>query len=102
MRHITSNDYDALASSGNLILMDFYATWCGPCKMLAPVLDEVSENYPDVTFVKINVDEEEELARRFGIQVIPTLVFVKNGETLKTSTDYLDPDDLSALIDSLL
>ena len=101
MKHITSQEYEALAVSSPLLVIDFYATWCGPCKMLAPVLEEVSVNYPDVTFVKVNVDEEEDLARQFRISVIPTLVFVKNGEVVKSSTGYMDADALSALVDSV-
>jgi thioredoxin 1 len=102
MKHITSQEYDALAVSSNLLVIDFYATWCGPCKMLAPVFEEVADKYPDVTFVKVNVDEDEELARKFRISVIPTLVFVKNGEAVKTSTGYMDADALSALVDAVL
>ncbi len=102
MKHITSQEYDALAVSSNLLVIDFYATWCGPCKMLAPVLEEVSGQYPDVTFVKVNVDEEEDLARKFHIQLIPTLVFIKNGEILKTTTGYMEADALAALVDSIL
>ena len=102
MKHITSQEYEALAVSSDLLVIDFYATWCGPCKMLAPVFEEVAAKYPDATFVKVNVDEEEELARKFRISVIPTLVFVKNGEAVKTSTGYMDADALSALVDSVL
>jgi thioredoxin 1 len=102
MKHITSQEYDALAVSSNLLVIDFYATWCGPCKMLAPVFEEVADKYPDVTFVKVNVDEDEELARKFRISVIPTLVFVKNGEAVKTSTGYMDADALSALVGAVL
>jgi len=102
MKHITSQEYEALAVSSDLLVIDFYATWCGPCKMLAPVFEEVAAKYPDATFVKVNVDEEEELARKFRISVIPTLVFVKNGEAVKTTTGYMDADALSALVDSVL
>lgn len=102
MKHITSQEYEALAVSSDLLVIDFYATWCGPCKMLAPVFEEVAAKYPDATFVKVNVDEEEELARKFRISLIPTLVFVKNGEAVKTTTGYMDADALSALVDSVL
>jgi len=102
MKHITSQEYEALAVSAELLVIDFYATWCGPCKMLAPVFEEVAAKYPDATFVKVNVDEEEELARKFRISVIPTLVFVKNGEAVKTTTGYMEADALSALVDSVL
>lgn len=99
---VNNDSFDSqVLQNTKTVLVDFYADWCGPCKMLAPVLEEVSANYPEVTFVKVNVDEEEDLARKFRIQVIPTLVFVKNGEVLKTTTGYMDADALSALIDSV-
>ena len=101
MNHITKADYEALAVSDKPLLIDFYATWCGPCKMLAPILEEVAAAHPEVTCVKVNVDEEEDLARQFRIQVIPTLVFLKKGEILKTTTGYMNADALSALIETV-
>jgi len=102
MKHITSQEYDAFVSGSSLAVLDFYATWCGPCKMLAPVFEEVALKYPDVAFAKVNTDEEADLAIKFGIQVIPTLVFLKNGEVVKTEKGYMDADALSAIVDSLL
>ncbi len=102
MKHITSQEYDAFVSNRSLAVLDFYATWCGPCKMLAPVFEEVAAKYPDVAFAKVNTDEEASLAVKFGIQVIPTLVFLRNGEVVKTTTGYMDADALSAIVDSLL
>ena len=103
MQIIDQKEFDTLAATPNkLILVDFFATWCGPCKMLAPVLEEVSESYPEVTFVKVDVDNDEALARRYNISVIPTLVLLRNGEVLKTSVGYMDPDALRAWIDGAL
>lgn len=103
MQIIDQKEFDILAATPNkLILVDFFATWCGPCKMLAPVLEEVSESYPEVTFVKVDVDNDEALARRYNISVIPTLVLLRNGEVLKTSVGYMDPDALRAWIDGAL
>ncbi len=82
-------------------VLDFWAAWCGPCKMLAPVFEAVSAEYPDVTFVKVNVDEEEEAARQFGIEVIPTLIFIKNGEIVKKAVGYHTEEQLKALIDEV-
>ncbi len=90
------------ANRDRLIVLDFYADWCGPCKMLAPHLAAAEGDYPDVFFAKVNVDEEEALARRFSIVSIPTLLFIKNGVAVKKSVGYLDADELRALIDSAL
>ena len=70
------------------ISLDLWASWCGPCKMLAPVVEELSEAHPEVLVGKVNVDEEPELADRFGVTAIPMLVLVKNGEVAKTAVGY--------------
>ena len=64
-------------------LIDFYADWCGPCKMLGPVMEAVAEGYPEVKFVKVNVDDEPELAESYGIMSIPSVFFLKDGEVVK-------------------
>ncbi|MCL1935771.1 MAG: thioredoxin [Defluviitaleaceae bacterium] len=65
------------------VIVDFYADWCGPCKMLAPVLDELSAENDDIEIFKLNVDDEPDLAKRFGVSSIPTLISFKEGEELK-------------------
>ncbi len=100
--NITADNFEEVISEKDkLIVLDFWATWCGPCKMLMPVLESVEGKYPDVVFGKVNVDEEEMLARRYGIVSIPTLIFIKNGETVKKSVGYLDENQLSAFIDGV-
>ncbi len=99
MKHVTTAEFDALLNEGKTVLVDFYATWCGPCKMLAPVLEEVDPDYPDVEFVKVDVDEEGDLARRYGISVIPTLFVIKNGEVTANTKGYLNADELRAFVD---
>ncbi len=100
---ITEREFEHVINvKDKLIVLDFWAAWCGPCKMLAPVLEAVESEYPDVVFGKINVDEEEALARRFGVVSIPTLVFMKNGAAVKKSVGYVDADELRALIDGAL
>ena len=78
----------------DLVLVDFFATWCGPCKMLGPVLEELSEERESVKIVKIDVDECSSIARSFGIMSVPTLVLFKNGEELKRMTGYTSKDVL--------
>ncbi len=72
--------FDEITAQNPFTVVDFFATWCGPCKMLAPILSDVEKEVSDVAFIRVDVDQEPDLARRFGIMSIPTLVFLKNGE----------------------
>lgn len=77
---ITKENYNELvANSEKTVLLDFWAVWCGPCRMMAPTVEEIAQDNPDIMVGKVNVDEEPELAQRFGITSIPTLVALKNG-----------------------
>ncbi|MBR0462283.1 MAG: thioredoxin [Erysipelotrichaceae bacterium] len=82
MKIVDREEFNELKKEGNLVV-DFYADWCGPCKMLGPVMETVAEDYPEVTFVKVNVDEEPELAESYGIMSIPSVFFLKDGEIVK-------------------
>lgn len=93
IEHGNSENFDSLVSSG-VVLVDFFAEWCGPCKMLGPVLYDVASNRGDVKVVKINVDCEEDLARRFGVMSIPTLVLFKDGSEIKKSVGFMSYDDI--------
>lgn len=76
------------------VLIDFWATWCGPCKMLAPVIEEIAKEHPEWKVCKVNVDEESSLAARFAIHSIPTVMVIKDGQTVATSVGYRPKDDL--------
>ena len=97
-----SNFKEFTGEKDRLVVLDFWAEWCGPCRMLAPVLEEIGTEYPEVAFGKVNVDEEAGLAQMFGIVSIPTLVFMKNGKIIKKSVGYLDADGLRAVLDGLI
>ena len=78
---ITTDTFDAeVLGSEGLVLVDFWADWCGPCHAVAPVLDQIVEEHSDLRLVKVNIDEEQELARRYGVMSIPTMILFEGGE----------------------
>ena len=80
---VGKNNFEEIKASEKPVLLDFYADWCGPCRMVSPIVDEIAEERDDVTVGKINVDNEPELAAAFGITSIPTLVVMRGGEIVK-------------------
>ena len=82
---INKNNLEEIKKLNKTILIDFYANWCGPCKMLSPIIDQIAEEREDVIVGKINVDEENDLAEQFGVFSIPTLVVIKDGEIVHQS-----------------
>ena len=86
IKMINKNNFEEVKNSDKPVLLDFYADWCGPCRMVAPILHEIAEERPDVIVGKINVDNEEELAMKFGVYSIPTIVVMKNGAVVKQSS----------------
>ncbi|MBQ8392145.1 MAG: thioredoxin [Clostridia bacterium] len=80
------------------ILIDFYAVWCGPCKMVSPLIDQIAEENPDIKVCKVNVDEEEELASKFGVMSIPSIFVVKNKEIIAEKVGFAPKTELEAMI----
>ena len=97
---ITKDNFKTeVLDSKKTVLLDFWATWCGPCRMIAPILEEIAEECEDIIVGKINVDEERELSREFGIMSIPTLIVFKNGEVVNKGIGYMPKENILALID---
>ena len=97
--HITAANFDAIVNQNEKpVLLDFWAPWCGPCKMIAPLVEEIAEERGDIIVGKINVDDEMELARKFRIVSIPTLIVMKNGEKAATALGYRPKADILKLL----
>lgn len=98
-----SNFQEEVISADKLVMVDLYATWCTPCKALAPVLEELADKYADkIKVVKVNVDEEESIAAKFGIASIPTVIFFKNGQTAASFVGLRSASEIEKMIEKLL
>ena len=93
-----TNFTEEVLNADKPVLVDFWASWCGPCRMFAPIIDTVAEEYPDEVKVgKINVDEENELAQQYRVASIPTLIMFKNGEAVKRSVGVISKEDVVSM-----
>ena len=95
---IDKNNFEELAASSKPVLIDFYANWCGPCRMVAPIVEEIAREHPEYVIGKVNVDEENELASEFGVFSIPTLVVIKNGKVINQSAGARPKDSILAML----
>jgi len=96
---VTEKDFkEEVINSKTPVLIDFNADWCGPCRMLRPILDEISEEVENIKIVSINVDKNDNLAREYGVMSIPCLVFVKNGKEEKRSIGLISKDEVKKII----
>ena len=96
---INSQEFDNTIESG-VVVVDFFATWCGPCKMLSPVIDELSGELENVNFVKVDIDQSMDLAQKFKIVSVPTLKVLKNGEEVDTLMGFMPKEVLKSKVEA--
>lgn len=94
-------NFEETINSGKTVLVDFFATWCGPCKMLAPIFERVAEaNADKAVFAKVDIDEVPEMAERFNVQTVPTIIALKGGEIVHQSSGIMNEPALKALVEN--
>ena len=99
---ITNTNFQETIAGDKPVMIDFWATWCGPCRILSPTADEIAEEYADrITVAKCNVDDAEDIAMQFRIMSIPTLIFLKNGEVVDKRVGVVSKDEIVSIINSI-
>ena len=97
--NVTKNNFnEEVLSSSKPVLIDFNANWCGPCRMLGPILEEISNEIDNVKIVSVNIDNEEDLARQYGVMSIPCLVLIENGQEKRRNVGLMPKDDVKRFI----
>ena len=96
--NVNKTNFDSVKNSDKPVLLDFYADWCGPCRMVSPIVDEIAEENPQYTIGKINVDKEQELAQQFQVLSIPTLVAIKDGNVVSQSSGARPKAEILAML----
>ena len=99
VQKLNKENFEAVRNSDKTVLLDFYADWCGPCRMVSPLVDEIAEENPQYLVCKINVDEEPALAEEFGVFSIPTLVVMKDGKIVNQSAGARPKDQILAMLE---
>jgi len=96
---LNEQEFDGLIKEENLTMVDFYADWCGPCQMVKPILEKLDTKYEDLNIAKVNVDQLPQIAGKFGVMGIPTIIFFKNGEQVETMVGLRSEEDFSSIIE---
>ena len=95
---VTNENFSEVIANEKPVLLDFYADWCGPCRMVGPIVAEIAEEHPEILVGKVNVDENPDLARKFNVTSIPLLVVLKNGELVNSALGLRPKEEILALL----
>lgn len=98
VKEINEEEFEELLKSGKKIVCDFFATWCGPCRMLAPVMEKVSVKHPEITFVKVDIDKNMELAVKYMIMSIPLVMAFEGGQDVGKTLGYMPEDEVEEFL----
>lgn len=96
--HVNSQEFQDIVAYNDLVFVDFFANWCGPCKMLAPSIDKLAQEHPEAKVLKVDVDQEGSLAMQFGVQSIPTLIVFKNGQAVNRQLGFVPYEALENML----
>ncbi|MBR4124230.1 MAG: thioredoxin [Clostridia bacterium] len=94
IKHLNDENFEEETNKSNLVVVDFFATWCGPCRILGPILENVADEVKDVDIFKVDVDENEETAKNFGVMSIPTVVLLRDGKEVARNVGLMNYDNL--------
>ncbi|BCU69243.1 thioredoxin [Stygiolobus caldivivus] len=100
--HLDSNNFDSFIASHKIAVVDFWAEWCAPCLILAPIIEELAHDYPQVGFGKVNSDENPDISSRYGVMSLPTVIFFKNGEPVDEVLGAVPREEIETRIKALL
>lgn len=96
--HVNGQEFQDIVAHNDLVFVDFFANWCGPCKMLAPSIDKLAQEHPEAKVLKVDVDQEGSLAMQFGVQSIPTLIVFKNGQAVNRQLGFVPYEALENML----
>lgn len=103
IKHINKNNFqDEVLNSKKPVLVDFFATWCGPCQMLSPVLEKISNSRAEIDIAKVDIDKSMELARQYNIEVVPTMIIFKDGKAVKQVQGFYSENEIMSLIEQYI
>lgn len=102
LKHIDNNFEDEVLKAEKVVLVDFFATWCGPCQMLGPVLEQIAKEQDNFDIAKVDIDENQELAINYGIQVVPTMVVFKNGQVVDSMEGFYSKSEILSKVSKYL
>lgn len=102
VKELITVNFENVIKTQKLVIIDFYADWCGPCKMLSPVIANIAKEFPNINFYKVNVDRESTLAHKMNIQSIPTVMFYKQGQLVNQFAGYKNPQEIKTIISNFL